>query len=720
MNLLQANQIKYNHVIRLLMVDHQQNNFNHIQLALKDAGYQSQGKLLDDLSSFEKMINLQWDAIVFHHAYDFSYEQAIKMLREKQKNVPVLLLSTIDVRSPEALDVYKLGVFSILHPENYDYISIMLVRAAVFTRILRQKQKLSDEVDKLQQQSQSLVKNTDYAVAVFHEGVHVSVNQQYITLFGQQSADDFIGLPIMDVLCPQDTSQFKKAYKRFAAGDFSESPITIDTTNSQCQEKKLKLQFSHINFENENDLQLIVLTDNINHDLEHQSKSMHDEQSLLHRDSNFFPYIQTLLSTNQNICLVFFVLNDLPESLFKLEWNAPGQFFVSLQQQLNKLSPHALYHIAEHIFVLCISNPNHEAVQKYLDQIQPHLPKSIQVNQHQFAISIRLTSTTINQRISESQLNQYINQALQQSEVTNHSDTPLIDSQISESALGAHPTESETTTAVSEFINETTEQPSSSLMIDENGDTTLVRSLEQQLQQNQIQLRYQQIYDKEDIDTHLYEVSAYFRHGENTINFKGCDELFRQNPAIAIKAHRWVLVEACKHLHNFLPQRPKAKIIVSLHSICFNDQDLINLFAKLVSLINSKYTHPLILHLKESDIVLCMEDTLKFCQKVRDQGIDLAIEDFGTTEFSKVILPRLGIQYAQLNTKYSQLLLTDDGLVELQERLDDFRTHMPDVKFLIGELNDMTIFANAWNVDIRYLQGNYFQAKQSEFVDSAS
>ena len=37
--------------------------------------------------------------------------------------------------------------------------------------------------------------------------------------------------------------------------------------------------------------------------------------------------------------------------------------------------------------------------------------------------------------------------------------------------------------------------------------------------------------------------------------------------------------------------------------------------------------------------------------------------------------------------------------------------------FLLKNLNDMSAFANAWNVDVRFIQGDYFQKRMDHLTD---
>jgi EAL domain-containing protein (putative c-di-GMP-specific phosphodiesterase class I)/PAS domain-containing protein len=714
MNTMTAESIKQNHLIRLLMIDHQQNNFNFIQMALQESDYQIQAKLIDDLHSFEKLINLQWDVIIFHSAYDLNYEQTLKILNDKDKNIPLILLSSIDVRSADALNIYKLGVFSILDPDKHDYIALMLIRAAALSRTLRQKQKLALEVDQLQQQSQSLVNHTDYAVAIFHEGIHVSVNAQYIALFGQTSAEDFIGLPIMDVLCPQDTQQFKKAYKRFSHGDFSDSPLSIQSSNPQCQDKKLLLQFSSTHFEQQNDLQLVIIADNLEQQLAPLAPQDHLPGLGLAPKALFLQKINQQLQHGTPLALIIFALKALPDELFLQDWDLPTQYFKQLEARLKPLSPHPLERIAEHLYAFTITNPNLAAIDKYLQQLHPHLPHTILLGQQEWGCGLYVAHSYLQGSISPTELDRCINLSLHQAQ------TRFVELPESKPPLTwASPS----TAAVDLDLGEPLLSNHSDNIAIFQADPfvgTLAEGLADALQHNKIALYYQQIYDKEDIDTHFYEVNACFDLDQTQYNLSNCDALFFKYPQLAVKAHRWVLVEACKQLHSVVLQQPKAKLFIALHSVCFQDAELLSLLTKLIALVNAKYAQPIYLQLKESDLALRMDSSLRFVQFAREHGFGLTIYDFGISEFSPMVLSKLDVHHVQLSPQLSLLLGSDDGLVELQTRIDDLKLQIPDIRLFATELNDMTAFANAWNVDIRYLLGDYFQQKQHTILDSRS
>ncbi|MGE8650087.1 MAG: diguanylate phosphodiesterase, partial [Acinetobacter sp.] len=65
---------------RLLIIDDNQIRYNQIRDLLTSNEYQVDAVLLDDLQSFEKQLNFNWDLIIFGRAYDLKYEQALSLV----------------------------------------------------------------------------------------------------------------------------------------------------------------------------------------------------------------------------------------------------------------------------------------------------------------------------------------------------------------------------------------------------------------------------------------------------------------------------------------------------------------------------------------------------------------------------------------------------------------------------------------------------------------
>ncbi len=706
-----------NQVIRFLMVDNQQITFNTIVQRLEQHLQGIQGKLLDDLASFEKMLNLQWDVIIFHTAYDFNIQQAIDVIKQKDKHIPIIVVSDLDCKSDDALALLKLGIFQIVNIAHLDHLALNLHRATIFSRLIRREQQLTVEIDKLQQQTQTLVETTEYAVAIFQEGIHISHNEQYAVLFGEKESDEFVGLPILDIIQPENTQEFKQFFKRLEKGDFTQPTLTVHCLNPESKEKNLSLQFSATEYDDETALQLVIINE-VDNNKTVQNTTCDGFVTLqdIYEQLNF-SFVQ-----NSKLALFVFSVQEFTPNLFDSDWDSSLLYFQQIQRMLSALCGQDVARVAENVYVTLNTSISQQHLSQYLNTLQQQLPTTIDVAGQIYPVQIKLGAQLLEQLPQLDELSSLVQRLFKQTLSTDNTTTFTLSEQQVEAApisLGETITEQlpSHTLSFGEPSIDSLGSPASPLS-NTLATTDLHTALLQQLDQNTIQLQFQQIYDKEDIDTHIYEVSASFNHDNQNINLDELD-LLKSNAELAVKVDRWVLVEASKRLHQFLSNCPKARIIVPLHAASLEDSSLLSLLSKLVNLINSKYTRPLMLQFNEQDVLTNLDAAAKFLQIIQEQNIGLTISDFGRSMYCVNILQQLNIKFAKLSPDFTQLLSSDDGLVELQEKLDGYKEHNEEVLFLLPELNEMNAFANAWNVDVRYLQGNYYQAKQNEFINNA-
>jgi hypothetical protein len=76
----------------------------------------------------------------------------------------------------------------------------------------------------------------------------------------------------------------------------------------------------------------------------------------------------------------------------------------------------------------------------------------------------------------------------------------------------------------------------------------------------------------------------------------------------------------------------------------------------------------------------------------------------------------LDVSLLTLDEKFTQQMNSEASMTQFQHTLEKYHTIKP-IEFLLKNLNDMNSFANAWNVDVRYLQGEYFQKKLDHLTD---
>lgn len=684
---------------RLLIIDDNQLRYNQILNLLLGNDYQVQALLLDDLKSFEKQLNTPWDAIIFGRAYDLKIEQTLSLIQaSEQPNLPVLLLQPEDYQPQQYQAYIQKGIYDVVPLEPLDYFYITLLRTLSYSHLLQTEQRLTNELETIHSHTQTLVNNSHKAVALFQEGMHVKANTEYLNLFGFKQEDEIIGLPILDVLQPNDLNVFKQRFKKISLGQFDQARFEIQSQHAAISgNNALKLEF--IPSQEEDAVQLTIdyqldLTTPANTVFAEKSYGVQTAWQQINRHLSTYPA--------QANALILFKLNQCPERVFQQDWQTPAQYFNHLQSFLKEHAQMPIFNIELGAYIGVLQAETSNVLNSQLVSLQS-LQKEylLKINELNYSIQFKLSYAPITEPLNEDSFTKLLDRTSLQELPKAKSEielAPTID------IIAPEPVKS------SISLDLSLEQ------VDAPLQSSLLQQLKQQLARSEIHLKYQQIYDKHDQETHNYEVTSGFISDEQWYDINDLAEL-REDSELSIQLDRWILVEACKQLHNFITQYPKAKLIINLNiDILLKDKSFPELISKLLTIIGSKLESPLVLQFSEQAVQPHLAIAQQHIARLRQHGAEISIRDFSSSMYSESILQQLDVQYLKLQSKKTELLNSDDDLARLQEKVLNYLTVKP-VGILLSELNDMNSFANAWNVEARFLQGQYFQKKLDRLTD---
>lgn len=681
---------------RLLIIDDNQIRFNQIRDFLSANEHLVQATLLDDLQNFEKQLNQNWDIVIFGRAYDLKYEQALSLIQlSKQPNLPIILLKPDDYQPAQYASYIRKGIYDILDLEYADRFYMGLIRALSFSRLLLKQQHLMHELESAQSQAQSLVHESNKAIALIQEGIHVQANSEYLELFAIKNAEDVIGLPLLDLLQPQDLNDFKLRFKKINQGQFDLGRFEMTTLNTQVSlPNPLKIEF--LPSTDEDALQITI-------DLE--TMASNNNASDNHDKSSYKPNTYQLI--NRAIAqqpadvsaLVLFSIASCPEIIFENDWNTAKNYFINLKEFLKKQTHVPLFKVETGIFLGLFQAESLAKLESKLIALNALAkPQLLTIKQATFPLNLRLGYIILDSEIRddahfEQVISTAYNTALPQNQPTPEfelkNDLPIPSFDLQPAEIKAAPISAE---------------------------FSLIRALQQSLERGEIHLKYQQLYDKHDTNLYTYEVTSGFIFENSWKDLTDIPELL-EDQELSIKLDRWILVESCKQLHNFITQYPEAKLIVNLNKdVLLHDRTFPEFISKLITIIRSKLSHPLILQFSEEDLSQNLSDAHKYIAQLRQFGAEVALRDFGHSIYSESILRQLDVNSLTLHPDLTQMLNTEQSTQELQEKIQIFHK-VKTVEIMLRELNDMTLFANAWNVDARFIQGEYFQKKLDHLID---
>ena len=669
---------------RLLIIDDNQIGFNQIFDLLSSHEYQVNGMLLDDLNSFEKQLQQPWDLVIFGRAYDLKLEQALSLIyASKQHDLPMLLLRPDDYQPHQYSTYLHKGVYDVVSLDELDNFYLSLVRALAFSRLQQTQSQLINELEIAQSHAQTLVEDSNCPVAIIQEGIHIHANAEYLTLFGLQDLDDVIGLPLLDVLQPKDTSDFKSRFKKISQGQLDLGRFAIQSANSAIgNEAALHLEFLPA-LEYEDALQLSI--DQGEHIFALSSLPSKVEAAAVAQVKQPYQQINRCLQQQPASFngLVLFSLASFPLEALQRGWHTPKDYFLSMKEFLTEQTHAAIFELDPWVYVSVFQAESKEKLESKLIGLSSLLkPQLLAVGQQSYPLNLSIGYRMIEREFEDqAHLEQIISDAFAQ-------------------PLPSNPRE--------DALELNLEQ-------DPEDELTLLEALQQHLNNGQIHLKYQQIYDKQDTDLHIYEVTSGFIYQKRWVSLENLADL-NDAPELSIKLDRWVLVEACKQLHNFITQYPKAKLIVNLNKhVLLEDETFPDLISKLLSMINSKEPQALCLQFSEDDLSAHFADAQKRTALLHEHGAAISARDFGYSMYSESILKQIEFSAVTLHPDLTLALHNDLQTLELQQRLQEFY-EIKNVDILLRGLDDMTLFANSWNLDARFIQGDYFQKKLDHLI----
>ena len=681
---------------RLLIIDDNQIRFNQIRDLLTSSGHVVQATLLDDLQTFEKQLHQNWDLVIFGRAYDLKYEQALSLIQlSKQPNLPIILLKPEDYQAEQYAGYIRKGIYDILNLDYPDRFYLGLLRALSFSRLMLTQQHLMDELESAQTHAQSLVQDSNKAVALIQEGIHIQANPEYLQLFGIKNEDDIVGLPLLDLLQPKDLNDFKLRFKKITQGQFDLGRLEIATLNDHVSiPNPLKIEFLPATDEDALQITIDIETS------EASNAASGTTDKNVQKPNTYQLINRTITKQPSDInALVLFSLASCPETIFEGNWVTSKNYFSEIEAFLKEQTHAPLFKVSPGIFAGLFQAESKEKLESKLIGLSSLTkPQLLTVNQSSYPLNLRIGYVILEGEIlDESHFEQFINSAYNTAlpqnaptaelELKTHLDIPTME---------LHHPEIKPLNSSPEF--------------------SLIRALEQSLDRGEIHLKYQQLYDKQDTNLYTYEVTSGFIFENSWKDLSNLREL-AEDPELSIKLDRWILVESCKQLHNFITQYPEAKLIVNLNKeVLFHDRTFPEFISKLITIVRSKLSHPLILQFSEEDLTQNISDAQKHITQLRQFGAEVSLRDFGNTIYSESAVRQLDINCLTLHHTLTEMLNTEQSTEELQEKIKTFQEIKP-VEIMLRELNDMTLFANAWNVDARFIQGDYFQKKLDHLID---
>lgn len=654
---------------------------------------------LDDKKEFIKMLRHPWDVLIFGQAYDMSFTDVVGIVQEQNIDLPMICLMSDEMsttgRNSEGLPAIIDGnMIKALLPERETQVVMAVRLAHENLKTRRQFAGLRHVLSEAEQRANILIKNSKSAVAYIDEGIHIFANDPYLELFGFESMEDIIGVPVIDLIAGgANIKGFKQFLRRFDKGNRDDVEFEFESRRKDGSTFEAKLQLAAATFDGEPVTQIIIQQSGADAaEIAKQLAAAQRKDSLtgLENRQGFEAqlaklYKEVMAGDITQAALVYVRLDNI------------GKINSSLGLQgVDTVVKHIAYTLDEYF------EDSH--VSRFSDTTFTILAESTS------AEKIREQADIVRQKISD-----MIIEIGKRSANTTVSIGMVI---IDKNAPAPEVLIERAIDAINQVMIETKNTGNGIHLYDpsqhaNSDDDALAEYLVNAISQNHFELTYQPIYDIDTDRSDFFEVYLRLPLPDGTTmspeKFMGV----AKSRQLLEKIDRWVLINACKQLSQVRKQHPESRILVQLTSASLADAKLANVISQLIKAVGGA-PGALTIQFNEQDIVDYLAVAKKQFMALNKVECGLSIHNFGTTtkaletaEYVKPDIVRLAKSYVD-----------DLGNAESVETVKSLVSKANDHGFgvLMPYIEEASTMSVAWSVGARYLEGYYLQAPTETMI----
>jgi diguanylate cyclase (GGDEF)-like protein/PAS domain S-box-containing protein len=253
--------MKTDNTLHLLIVDESSNDAEMITSILRNAGHAVRATQVEDDEDLEKALDEQaWDMII--SADRLTYIDALKaleMVKASGKDIPVIVAAngSGELSIGEAL---KAGARDLFHKdEEPEHLQFIVARELTGLRDRRQLRMLNKSMRESEKRCRTLLDSSRDAITYVHEGMHIYANPIYLDMFGYSDHDEIDGMPIMDMVAPDDHDKFKKFLRSFSNNENEmHGEIEVKGIRTDGSEFNAVMEFTPASVDGEACTQIII------------------------------------------------------------------------------------------------------------------------------------------------------------------------------------------------------------------------------------------------------------------------------------------------------------------------------------------------------------------------------------------------------------------------------------------------------------------------------
>ncbi len=245
--------------LRLIILDDSSNDAESVANLLRNTGRPVRAEHIAEAEDLRTALTAQtWDLLLAKPAVaSFSALDALRVVAQFEQDVPLVLMLSTDP-GEEIDELLEAGARDAIPVSQQRRLVHAIWREFQTLQERRQMRECGRRLKQTEHRARALVDSSRDAIAYVHEGIHLYVNDSYLSMFGLTDRTELLDMPVMDLIAPEDHGKLKEFLRahvkgKAQSGNFELSGLKADATTFQ-----INMEFSPATFEDELCTQIII------------------------------------------------------------------------------------------------------------------------------------------------------------------------------------------------------------------------------------------------------------------------------------------------------------------------------------------------------------------------------------------------------------------------------------------------------------------------------
>jgi len=652
---------------------------------------------LDDKEELLKSLRQPWDVLVFGNAYDMSFTDVVGIVQEQSIDLPMICLSNEEMaasaNNDEGLpDIMSGTMVKSLKADQELAVVMSICLQHDNLRSRHELKTLRHVLSESEQRANVLIKNSKSAVAYIDHGIHIFANDPYLQLFGFESINDAIGVPVVDLIAGGDNVKgFKQFLRQFDKGSRQEVEFNFESKRMDGSTFEAKLQLAAATLDGEPVTQVIIQQN-------HSNSAEVAKRLAAAECKDSLTGINNRRGFEEQMAVAYQQARQgvLTAGLFYIQLDNVGKIRSSLGLQgvdatvkqvayaLDELiSDGHVSRFSDTAFTILVEDKTTPELEKLAEQIVSRIGDML------IEVDKRTTNTTVSIGIVKIE--------------TNTAEPSIL----LERAMDA----------INQIMIETSNLGGTYHLYDpsehaNSDDHALAESLIDAIANSRFELSFQPIYDINNDRSDFFEVYLQLPLADagNTILTPDQFMAVAKTHKLLEKIDRWVLINACKKVNEVRKTHPEARLLVQLTSASLIDKKLPSVASQLIKAVGGA-AGVLTLQFNEKDVSDHLTVAKTQFAALHQVSCQMGINNFGSSAKSIEIVSFVQPDMVRLARSYVDGIDSADNLETVKSLI--MRTNEANVDVLMPYIEDAATMSVAWSVGARYLQGYYLEEPSS-------